>query len=328
MPTRRIFSELLDHSRLIEGTLLRALRRFDVELVVATQPEQSATCVDVIRACETAGVSLSLWPMLNDAQGRWPSTANAQTFSKFVARLLRLFEASAARPQRLLIDLEPPIDRLKQMTRGVLSKAPPEDGALDALRKTLADSRAAGIEVWSTVMPPTVIGDPRSCLGWQALLGTPIDALGVEKICPMAYTSLIEGYSKRTLKRADVRALLARWSAELASKYGDRAAIALGAVGVGALGDEACLRSPEVLADDVAIVRAAGIDDISLFNLRGVIERGPIDAWLSALTSTPPIKTKTLPPMTAKARLLWAAQQVIGKTSARFSRSITAHSGK
>jgi hypothetical protein len=47
-------------------------------------------------------------------------------------------------------------------------------------------------------------------------------------------------------------------------------------------------RAPNELADDVAIARAAGVDDLALFDLAGAVARPPLDDWLDAFVSTAP----------------------------------------
>jgi hypothetical protein len=69
------------------------------------------------------------------------------------------------------------------------------------------------------------------------------------------------------------------------TRWGARAGLSLGAVGTGAFGDEPVLRSPAELARDVAIARAAGIQELSLFELGGVLRRAPAEPWLEAFCS-------------------------------------------
>ena len=74
-----------------------------------------------------------------------------------------------------------------------------------------------------------------------------------------------------------------RWRAACARRWGARAAISLGVVGAGALGDESAYRNADELAEDVALAEAAGIDEIALFALDGIVARPPREAWLDAL---------------------------------------------
>ncbi|MFK5151303.1 hypothetical protein ACI4CU_28550, partial [Klebsiella pneumoniae] len=79
--------------------------------------------------------------------------------------------------------------------------------------------------------------------------------------------------SRRVLDRRDVRALLSAATLAAVARFGDRASVSLGCVGTGALGDEPIYRSPDELADDVAIAAEAGATDLALFDLGGVLAR-------------------------------------------------------
>ncbi len=158
-------------------------------------------------------------------------------------------------------------------------------------------------------MPPIVLPPEAAARGWQRLLRTPIDALPLDCISTMAYTSLFEGYSRGVLRRADALALLYKLAVATRARYGARASISLGAVGTGALGDERTFISPAQLIEDVGIVRAAGLTDLALFNLDGALARPPLAAWLDALVQTPP---SAPPPPTLRADLLWQGLRAAG----------------
>jgi hypothetical protein len=120
----------------------------------------------------------------------------------------------------------------------------------------------------------------------------------------MLYTSMIEGWSRRVFGREDARSLLAWFATRSRERLGSRAAVSLGAVGTGALQSEPVYRSPKELADDVGIARAAGVDDLALFDLGGVVARPPIEGWLEPFAYTPP--ARELPRLTKTARASFA----------------------
>jgi hypothetical protein len=68
-------------------------------------------------------------------------------------------------------------------------------------------------------------------------------------------------------------------------RFGERGGISLGTIGVGAFDDEPCYRGPDELARDVAIATRAGITEISVFDLGGILRRPPPEAWLDAISS-------------------------------------------
>ena len=172
-----------------------------------------------------------------------------------------------------------------------------------ALAELATETRDRGLPVVATVLPLAATGRPARA--WQRLLGTPVAELSPDRVNIMAYTTLLEGYSRRLLRRTDAEALLWCWARAVRDEHGAAGEVSVGCAGVGALGDEAVYRSPAELARDVGIARAAGVERIALFGLDGVLSRPPAEAWLDALQGTPALAAA--PPLPIRARVCLAA---------------------
>ncbi|MCZ7678741.1 MAG: hypothetical protein M5U28_08205 [Sandaracinaceae bacterium] len=172
-----------------------------------------------------------------------------------------------------------------------------------------AELARRGVEVVAAAVPPVLLPG-RASRGWQRTLGAPIDGVPYHTVSAMLYTTLLEGYSFGVLDRADARALLSRFARMAAERFGARAGVSLGAVGAGALGDERTYRSERELAEDVALSLAAGVRDLALFDLAGVLSRPPIERWLDALVDTAPAAGPA--PPTARARATLAGLHLTG----------------
>jgi hypothetical protein len=122
----------------------------------------------------------------------------------------------------------------------------------------------------------------------------------------MVYTSILEGWSRGALRRKHATALLAAASRRTARRWGAASGISVGCVGTGAFEDEPIYRTPAELADDVAIARAEGCEDLSLFDLGGVLARPPAEAWLDAFAEA-----------SADARVLPSRRVAAARTLAR-----------
>lgn len=283
-----MWSEDVPYARIAEPALLAELGARGVDLCVAVTPERASWAAQVVQACREAGVGVALWPMLDDRDGRWASTANALRFRDFTGALLARLQSVAALPDELAIDLEPPIGQVRRMLRGdPRPLATRERGSLEPFRALLRQITSLGVRPIAAAVPMTALGQG-SGAGWERLLGTPVAGLPFERISVMAYSTLFEGYSRGLVRRADARVLLHQLALGAASRFGDRASMSLGCIGAGALGDEATYRSPGELADDVAIARAAGLDDLALFDLGGLLHRAPLGPWLDAFCNTEP----------------------------------------
>ena len=297
----RIYSETLEYEELLKPRTIALLARYQLELVLAVRPWDVEALPNVARTLRDAGVPLSVWPMLSDEEGRWASVHNANSFGAFVLRLCDALEDAPARD--VLIDLEPPFaqarslakmgagesknpDGLARFANGLSkSAAPVFDAAGKALAKTVGEVHARGLTTSMAVWPLVAL-DPPGEKAWQTLLGTPVDPLGTGHVSVMMYTSIFEGWSRGACRRRDARALLAAATIRTVKRWGDRAGMSLGCVGTGAFEDEPVYRDPSELAEDVAIVRAAGCSQLSLFDFGGVLKREPAEAWLDAFVSS------------------------------------------
>lgn len=289
---------------LLRPALLDPLAERGVGLIVAVQPDGCAAAAEVVRGCRARGVAIGLWPLLFDTAGRWASGANLTAFCRHAAAVLDACAGDI--PDEMAIDLEPPIAWVRRALSGHWRRGTrrgPEALSFAAARRccrALVGSLGARGVASIAAIPPMVVCDGGRP-GWQRLLATPVDGVGFDRVSAMAYTSLLEGYSRRLLRRADARALLADIAVATRRRFGSRAALSLGVVGGGALGTEAAYRSAGELADDAAIARGAGIDHLAAYGLSGMLARPPLERWLDALAGA---DTAT-PAPTRRSRLAW-----------------------
>jgi len=285
----RLYSEHVP-LREIDAPLLHALRVRGVELAVAAFAGQEAEYRALARRAAKAEVKLVLWPLLSGERGRWPSSSNVGAFRDHVLRFI-----ARIAPGTLLFDLEPPL----AWTRAAVHwRYAPRPRRLDSHAPLAKLLRERGWHV-ETVVPPMLVSGER----WERWLGTPAASSSCARVEPMIYTSLFEGYSRGLVTRRVARDLLVR----ITRRSGGT--VALGVVGGGALGDERAYRDVGELRDDVAIARAAGARQLSLYALDGILARGDVDAWLDAFTRT---TAGDLPPRTRRGALLDFAARLLG----------------
>lgn len=306
-----IWCETVALDVLAAPSTLALLRRYEVAPIVAVFPHNVREALDVVARLDGEGLSPSIWPMLSDADGRWCNAQNAAAFVAFARSIV----ADAPRARALVVDLEPSIQVTRaSITDGALSVhrvAPSADPvsmreALAALASLAMDLDARGIAMEAAIVPMLLLDGS----GWEAMLGTPFEGVAWGRVSAMLYTSIIEGWSRGILTRADAVALLGEGTARARVRFGDRTAVSLGAVSTGALGDEPIYRSPRELAEDVAVARAAGASRIDLYDLGGVLARPPAEAWLSALTETEPSRSR--PTLGIRARAVLGGAGVAG----------------
>lgn len=257
---------------------LPLLARYRLDLLLAVRPWQLAELPEVVRRARGEGVFVGVWPMLADEDGRWASVRSCDRFVGFVDELL----AAVPFADELVIDLEPPFFQLERWIRGRPAGRVPLDFRGARARYTAATRRWHASHRITTAVMPMLAFERGAWMQW--LLGTPVTSLDVDRHSVMAYTSLFEGWSRGVIDRRRAERLLARCARATRTRFGERAALSLGCVGAGAFGNEPAYRAPGELARDVELARAAGIEELALFELGGVLRRPPAEGWLDALS--------------------------------------------
>jgi hypothetical protein len=259
---------------------MQLLARYQLDLLLAVRPWQLDTVGELVKRVQGAGVFVALWPMLADDDGRWASVSSSAKFVALADDVL----ARAPTADELVIDLEPPLPMLEKWKDGRPTwRQTPSSRVYRNGRETMIDATTRWIaerRVTTAVMPLLAIELRGQWL--QRALGTPATVLSVQRHSVMAYTSLFEGWSRGLVGRRRAELLLAACARLSRLRFGDRAGLSIGTVGTGAFGDEPCYRNPAELARDVQLARKAGIEELSLFDLGGVIRRAPASAWLDA----------------------------------------------
>ncbi len=306
---RQLWSELVPYSVLSDESLLRALRERNIGLNVAVTPERRGAAAAMLDRCSDNGVRVAIWHLVSDSRGRWASRANAHYFRDAT---LRFLDSLSVLPSELIVDIEPPIELLRGVLAGQLHaclRVWRLGGSAAPLARLVDDAHARGMTVTATVPPMVALGAPYSDRGWERLLGAPLAAF--DRVNIMMYSSLLVGYSRGWLRRRDATALLGLVARAAGKRFGQKASLSLGVTGVGALGDEPVYRSVAELEDDARIACDAGITDLALFSLGGILTRPPRERWLDAF-ATSTTAAPTIEPMTARATSLVLALRAVG----------------
>lgn len=308
-----MWSEFVAYDELASDRVLGMLRSRNLQPLIAVRPENISTLPSLVQRLREAELCFGLWPMLDDSDGRWANAFSAPNFAEFTRELIALVGAVPSGTV-LAIDLEPPIDLLRQMLRGewqafaALSRRQRHRGE-DILRELVDEASAIGYCCVAAVTPLLLCDTPER-RAWQRLLGTPVETLAFEALSCMSYTSLFEGYSRGVLHRRASLAMLAQSAAASHKRFGKRAALSIGSVGGGALGDERPYRGLHELVEDVAVARACGIEDLSLFDLAGVLAQEHPEAWLDAFVDTAPLQGPL--PSSRRSRILERSAMELG----------------
>lgn len=289
--TTRLFAyaETLPIEELASPGMLSKLAEFGVGLVAAVRPWDISACAALVEAARGSSVDLRIWPMVEDDHGRWLNVENVFRFRAMVEAIdATLASADREAPPGLLLDLEMPHACMHAWTTMPARDLVP-DIARSALRWRNLDVGPDGAwleeigkrRLVDVAVPPMLAWDDPRWSGWSRLMGLPrLDF--ASSISPMAYTTLLSGYSRGFIGRAFSTRMLRAISRETRACWGARSAVSIGCVGTGALGNETTYGGPEQLYEDARIARTTGIDTLSVFDLGGMVRREGLEPWLRA----------------------------------------------
>ncbi|PKQ28808.1 MAG: hypothetical protein CVT63_00615 [Candidatus Anoxymicrobium japonicum] len=299
----RFWEELLTPGEIVEKAL-PFLTEFSASVAVAMHPASlTRKNANAFKKLKEAGIEFAFWPLMEKERGYWPCERNISTYAELVRNQLEWAERNGILPDMVAVDLEmsllqvqkimsatSPVKKLRVALSQVWDNLDRERyykarGRLSELNDEIQDR---GIRTLAAVLPWVGLE-----LEWdveliQDMVETPVAGISWDVISPTVYVSMIAAMSGGTITRRDANWLVYENCGMLRSKYGGRAGISLGVTGVGVLEDEPTFDSPVDLAVGLEAALAAGVRDISIFSLEGIISRPDPREWFEAIKAATP----------------------------------------
>jgi hypothetical protein len=303
---KRIWCETLSHQEIVAQSSLSILRRGPFDAIVAVQPESLGTLARAVSELRSAGLFVAVWPMLSNHDGRWLSMQTSVRYVNFFERVVEALATARAMPNEFVIDIEPHFELLSSLKdrripalrrafahtrRGELA---PLVSFLSSLRGSVAGSGAgsgsgasagavtgsgAGVRLTSAVLPTQPFVVLRKLT--EVLFGLPSFEALFDSHNVMLYSTIMQEWG--ALSRTSVERVSRHTLRKAKQRWGERASVSLGAVGVGAFGDEPVYASIDLLKADLALALREGVREIALFDLGGILRRPDPQAWIAPL---------------------------------------------
>lgn len=279
----------------VEAALpLLSERRVDVALAwpADESEEERAERFELVRRAADVGVSIRPWLLLPDADGYWPGSTNAQAFDSAARDLVEAWLEADLAPSMLLIDMEMPLERTQRFVElaqgkqlGELVNFLREGVDRDEYRAATATYKAlvehlhergfkAEISTLSLVLDDYGDGDD----GLRQALTIPIDGIAWDLVTFQVYRTL----ASTGLGTVPTSYYVRDYAQRARVRFGAKAGVILGLVDPGDLTEAAPVyESPEQAIRDVQVALATGIsrEFIGLYQLRGIVDRTPSEAW-------------------------------------------------
>jgi hypothetical protein len=320
----RAWAEYISPKDVSKKNVIRMLKKYNVILGMAfPQGSMNKDYAKMIGEYEQAGVHVMLWPLLSDKSGYWPCERNAREFTEYIDQILDWADTGKFGFPWIAADIETPIyqmDNIKKAGGAEKIKIFAESIVENRDRGRFYDSaaeynrlverlHARGIKVLAAASNFVAEDIIKGTTGIQDAMETPISTVNWDVVSFMLYTSMFAGYLKPFVTPRDARWYLYSIMSDMKGLMWERAGISIGCTYTGKLEDEPFYATPAELLPDMQAAKAALIDDISIYNLEGILRSPQPEAWFDALVSC----EAAVPERSVKTDAARFAMQVISK---------------
>lgn len=249
-----------------------------------------------------AGIETACWLLLDREEGYFPNERNVGLYVERAREFVRWADANGVLPDLVAVDLELPYGQMMSLAEGTPGEKARR--ALAILRENRDPTRyreareslsrlngwlqERGMRTIAAILPWVALEleGPSELL--QDLMETPVAGIEWDILSPMWYASMFEGMSGGAISQRDANWLTYDSCLWLKTRYGRRAGVSLGVTGTGVMGNEKAFREPGELLAGVEAALAAGVRDISVYNLEGVLADNEPRRWMEALRGARP----------------------------------------
>ncbi|MDD5747974.1 MAG: hypothetical protein PHP64_02820 [Actinomycetota bacterium] len=255
-----------------------------------------------LREIKESGIEVTFWPLLSVEDGYFPSERSFREYESFLERLIAWASENGVLPDIVAFDLELPFSQMTRVVEARGLKIVPT--VIEVLKENLnkprfLEARKAfdALNLWvksqsmktlAAIFPFVLIDFEKGYGIVEDLMETPVTGIDWDFVSPMFYVSMISGMSGGLVSTKDANWLTHIACMELRDLIGERAAISLGVTGTGILGNESCFSHPDELVIGLGGALAAGIRDISIYNLEGILESREPREWFEAIRKSRP----------------------------------------
>ena len=290
--------------RMQQAATFRVDANVALERGLHTEDDLRAVC----RAADDADVAVLLWPLLPEEEGYWANQEDADAFAEWTRTLVGWAQRDCRHVDGVVIDLEMPIQRMRQLEDvvadggGALQVASVllssvDEAAFEHGRIVFADLvdelHEQGLRVELTALPVVADDVLDGDEGIAQALGTPVMGIDADAISLQVYRSSFDALFAPALEDPTTRfgpGLITSYAVTATDTWGDRAALDLGLTGPVGFDDSGGLASAADLQADIAAGLAAGIpvDRIAIYSLEGLDAKSDVADWLAVPAPSEP----------------------------------------
>ncbi len=244
---------------------------------------------EILKDVKEQGLKIIIWPLLPEEDGPWANDMNYEKFTDLMTKVINYLSEEKVMPEYLVVNMEntaAQMDTVKEYLKvkdyksiiNILLKNLDRekfDAAVLAYKNLVDLLHLRGYKVMITTYPFMLDdmqdGDPHI----QDLANIPISGIDWDAYTFTPYRTAYSGDFSTTFSPY----IVYDYGVAARERYKEKARLALGVVGETSHGPG--YTSPEDLNKDIAAAKAAGIENIDIFFLKGMIDEGDVGTWIN-----------------------------------------------
>lgn len=300
-PMLLVTAEYTPYEDLVKPEVVGLFKEYKVAICVCVRADQVDDKLDRLYSVyEDAGVGILFWPMLPLEDGLYVNKKTTGVYLDYLDVLFDWADSHGHKIEAIVVDVEP------SYVPPTPGEEPP--GLLQNVRRVRKDmgkeSFDASIPEFEKIVDklhehdclavaaafPFVIDDRlKGRHGWEDLTGGPVATIDWDYLAIMMYSSWFVEYGGPFGVDWDVaHHLTYDYSRDLKEVWGEKAAVAVGVTNPGQGGETTVYPSAEMIGPALAAVKAAGIDNVGIYDLKGILESDDPESWFRTLAETGP----------------------------------------
>jgi hypothetical protein len=292
-----VTSEWLTYAQLMEPKVVGLLKKHRFGLCLCIRAEKLDEELDrLCRIYHRAGIPLIFWPLLPMKEGLYLNKYSVTEYYNYLDVIFDWIESRRQRVAGLLVDVEPDyqkpdpksafplIDNIWHSLRDLDEAA--FNASIAGFKKIIAKIRKHDCQAIGAAMPFVCEDRPRQGQAWQDYWGGPVASVEWDSIVFMLFGSW---FVQMGMNWPTAHYLIYEYAQTIKKFWRHKAVAALGVTTAGTGGETALYRSPVQITGAVAAVRAAGVHNIGVYDLKGILESADPGAWFAAVRNTPPL---------------------------------------
>jgi len=289
---------------MVEEFLLDILEKYKIHIHYKVEYNSfTPDFFKMLQVYNSRGIPISIWATLSDKQGYWINERNAHIFEKYIFRLVEQIEREKCTINGICIDMEPPLKQVQAIVKPRRFFQPylayvrmatvnvnnrryfEATRRLHSVQKYL---KAKNIESFATFLRQVYYDIRFNSNIIQNALETPIFSIPWDKYNIMYYATVIrEELKQRSAEEVDYK--IYHELSFLRERIGEKLCVSVGVTNVGKLGNEIFYQDDTRFIRDIGIVKACGIDDITLFSLDGIMDPVLLEKYLRMMIQAEPV---------------------------------------